>query len=838
MEKEVEEILNEILNFELLRTAIKLKFTKRKELEFPDLLLKKSLILLDFLSVKKDEESKRVVLIICSVIWQYRKNEWGGLKDIFILFFSRIGHSPSSVMIDEEFNHETKQFSQFNSYVSSLTVTYLQSLYEIKIRNCKFSLTEFQRNIWHKLDSSNLIGISAPTSAGKSFILALKSLSLVIKKNGSIVYIVPTLSLVSQVSSDFRKLIELFKLDNYQILNTYVSEEETQNTIYVLTQEKAIGAFSRQSKPFQNLRILIVDEIQNIERLESETDTRSKILYDLLQEFKNSNHPDHIIISGPRIENIDNIGKMIFGKNALKEESKNSPVVNFTYSIRSERKNKILNLHCDLLSRPLGIPISENIDLIPKPGGTQYNENTHKFILYILERLGEKSTNIIFSPTTKQARRTALFLADNLDDSINNSLSDLILYIKATVHETYDLCIVLQKGIAYHHAKLPSHVRLVLEKAISLKLISNIICTTTLMQGVNLPAQTIIIRNPNLFIKSRSGETPKLTPYEVANLRGRAGRLMKDLVGRTFVTDENSFIEESDQEQKLFEDEYKEITTGYDQSFEKNRNLVEEQLNYGIEVTLDEPHFLVTYIRQSILKYQRKSLQKLAEVGINLDEKIVKNVLSELLKMEISEEICFANRYWDPFDLNKLYLMRNEFDLPLKHNDRYIAKRLLKIINKFKTEFRIYFDRYIKIQDVPNKENLYSFCINATSWLHQIPLSEILSNSFFDNSEKIDKAIAQLQNDVTYGLPMLLKPIYDILAPNEPFLRYIETGAYLPITRILIEHNVPRETAIYLTNTISNNFQNQEEISFTKIKDEIEKQRDKLPYWLNIQLNF
>lgn len=54
------------------------------------------------------------------------------------------------------------------------------------------------------------------------------------------------------------------------------------------------------------------------------------------------------------------------------------------------------------------------------------------------------------------------------------------------------------------------------------------------MQGVNLPAKNIIIRNPNLFV--RKGESSaKLSPYEFANLRGRAGRLLTDFVGRTIV---------------------------------------------------------------------------------------------------------------------------------------------------------------------------------------------------------------------------------------------------------------------------------------------------------------
>src|SRR5690554_7206499 len=44
------------------------------------------------------------------------------------------------------------------------------------------------------------------------------------------------------------------------------------------------------------------DEIQNIERIQVDSDLRSKILYDTLIEFRNKKNVEQIIISGPRIE--------------------------------------------------------------------------------------------------------------------------------------------------------------------------------------------------------------------------------------------------------------------------------------------------------------------------------------------------------------------------------------------------------------------------------------------------------------------------------------------------------------------------------------------------------
>ena len=52
----------------------------------------------------------------------------------------------------------------------------------------------------------------------------------------------------------------------------------------------------------------------------------------------------------------------------------------------------------------------------------------------------------------------------------------------------------------------------------------------------------------------------------MANLRGRAGRLLKDYIGRTFVMDEDEFIDSEGYEQlELFEDVTKELPSGYEQ---------------------------------------------------------------------------------------------------------------------------------------------------------------------------------------------------------------------------------------------------------------------------------
>ena len=115
------------------------------------------------------------------------------------------------------------------------------------------------------------------------------------------------------------------------------------------------------------------------------------------------------------------------------------------------------------------------------------------------------------------------------------------------------------------------------------KPLKTLITTTTLMQGMNLPAKYLIARNPNLFI--RKGENSGcLTAYEFANLRGRAGRLMKDFVGRVVILDESSF---SESESYLNKFEEKDVYCSYGERFNENKYQLLDTLLNGEEVSED-----------------------------------------------------------------------------------------------------------------------------------------------------------------------------------------------------------------------------------------------------------
>ena len=120
--------------------------------------------------------------------------------------------------------------------------------------------------------------------------------------------------------------------------------------------------------------------------------------------------------------------------------------------------------------------------------------------------------------------------------------------------------------------------------------------------------------------------------------------------------------------------------------------------------------------------------------------------------------------------------------------------------------------------------------------MKETSLKDILNKPYFNTPERIEERIDLIQNKISFGLPMLLKPLYDIQVPDSMFLTFIETGAYKPISRRMIELNIPRDTAIFLSreyfNDVGKHEDDLEKVIITKL-NEISNEID---YWRRIQI--
>jgi replicative superfamily II helicase len=138
----------------------------------------------------------------------------------------------------EQIDHEQLIASLQKDY-SNLSVRIRES-HSIKIGDRSEVLTDFQHSLWQDVNSQSSVAFSAPTSGGKSFVLELYLASLFNTRNRSVIYLVPTRALITQVSSELGALFRNHGQTAPDIITVPLrSNSETSNrVIYVMTQER------------------------------------------------------------------------------------------------------------------------------------------------------------------------------------------------------------------------------------------------------------------------------------------------------------------------------------------------------------------------------------------------------------------------------------------------------------------------------------------------------------------------------------------------------------------------------------------------------------------------
>ena len=319
------------------------------------------------------------------------------------------------------------------------------------------------------------------------------------------------------------------------------------------------------------------------------------------------------------------------------------------------------------------------------------------------------------------------------------------------------------------------------------------------------------------------------------------------IIGRTFVMDEDEFIDSEGYDQlELFEDVTKELPSGYEQKFEEYKEFIEKALysNMPVDANMKKYGYIISYIRQSVLKYGEESRNRMKNVGIKLTQKQIAAIILKLESIAVSKEICYKNRYWDPLVLDFIY---NEFDgkLPNTPMEKGAKGKLDKAM-LFLRDNDATVEMYNKnIPSAYRKGEMRSIMLSLSlQWANGKALCEILNVSRYDGDKgtyNIDSTIELLQNTISFNLPLLLKPLYDIKQPESPFLKCMQVGAFSAVERCMIEMGIPRETALFLYKEIfdEKNIKVEKRLDLEQvIRETIRFEYRKLPYWIQMQLDF
>lgn len=383
-----------------------------------------------------------------------------------------------------------------------------------------FPVNSFQGELWKRASQFSWLSISAPTSSGKSRILREWFLEkLRTNARYSAVYLVPTRALVEEVAAGFRK--STGTITSVFVMPWDTSVHEAPNRVLVLTQERL--HLIQTADPAFHIDLLFVDEAHGLGGAH-----RGILLQQVIDRAVDAHPQTQVILASPLSSNPE---LLLEGKPDLATSSSfgsetvtvNQNLLRVEPAIRN-RKRRLVSLVHGGEAHEIG-----DITFDVVPGGV------FKTIAAIAHKLGKTNGgNLVYAnrPTDAEHIAQAIYDLENvLPDSDDPEILDLQSLIKSSVHPNYDLIRVLGRGIGFHYGNMPLAIRSEIERLFEHEKINYLVCTSTLLEGVNLPCKNIFIRAP------RKGTGNPMSALDFWNLAGRAGRWGKEFQGNVICID-------------------------------------------------------------------------------------------------------------------------------------------------------------------------------------------------------------------------------------------------------------------------------------------------------------
>lgn len=374
------------------------------------------------------------------------------------------------------------------------------------------ALTDYQRILWGDLSSDKDVITSAPTSTGKTHIILLYLMHKVMESKGSFAaVVVPTRALISEVAG---KIYKIAKSKSYEksieICTIPKDGPFKEKTFFVMTQERLFEVLQSGDIYFD---YLFIDEAHNIS-----DKSRGVLLHLTLQKVLEGSNPQIIIsMPSPRYQNaFDSVFEEVQFE---KKSTKHSPVAKIIMPVvlrgREIQVSRVNNEHVVSLDKGF-------------KGGK---------LADIVYRLGQGESNIVYRNKTNHCEDTASAIAALVPENKDSqALEEAADYVERFLHKDFSLASSLRKGVAFHYSPLPGVVRTMVEDLAREGEVNFIVCTSTLAEGVNLPAKNLFLMNPTQQT-SIYQKPARLENVKMDNITGRAGRMLEHFAGNIFLID-------------------------------------------------------------------------------------------------------------------------------------------------------------------------------------------------------------------------------------------------------------------------------------------------------------
>lgn len=319
------------------------------------------------------------------------------------------------------------------------------------------------------LEGRNLV-LSAPTSFGKSLLV---DALLATDRYRRVAIVLPTIALLDEFRRRFRdRFSDKFNLVMHQ------SETSTDEpTIFLGTQERLI-----YREDLGKLDLTVVDEFYKLDpaRRDERSVTLNAAVYRLLKRSK------QFFFLGP---NIDSVSV--------------APDARWNFEFLKTRFSTVA---------------VETLDL-------QDVEDKRE---RLIEEIGEDRNwpALVFISSPGKANKLAIELSEKM--AVAEDTSDFADWLKLNIGPNNFLSEAVEYGFGVHHGRIPRAIASQMVRLFNQKKLPILLCTSTLIEGVNTAAKTVMI-----YDKTINRDTYDF--FTFSNIRGRAGRLGQHHVGQVMV---------------------------------------------------------------------------------------------------------------------------------------------------------------------------------------------------------------------------------------------------------------------------------------------------------------
>lgn len=349
--------------------------------------------------------------------------------------------------------------------------------------------TKGQLRLRQFADQADFSVVVAPTSYGKSEIMREQ---INRAKDHSTAIVVPTKSLIAQTQS---ALIKDARIRDAQLRIITHPElyRPNQNFIAVMTQERLFRLFREQ--PDLAFHQILIDEAHNL----LDNDNRAERATEVLLTALHRNPNTRVLLFTPFMAQPEDLQPI--GTQRQLTSTKIQEYVKVERYYYSELSSGRLYLHDQFLKT--GFEVRTDIS----------DSDTSAVVQLARQK------NLVYLNRPRDAESLASDLASALPAVSNEIINNVRKAIEDLVHPDYELVNTLEKGVVFHHGGMPEAVRLYVEHIFGRPGTEPrfMVSTSTLLEGVNTPADTLFILDP------RKGRR-HLSASQFRNLAGRIAR--------------------------------------------------------------------------------------------------------------------------------------------------------------------------------------------------------------------------------------------------------------------------------------------------------------------------